>query len=60
MGDKFELLYLYKLINGNTTIPTRYVTKDGAKLGSYVNMQRTSQDQTSKTRISKLDSISFN
>jgi len=59
--SKFELLRLYKSTNGNTGVPKGYTTKEGVKLGDWVSKQRClhRQHQISTTRISMLDSISF-
>ena len=57
--NTFELLRLYKLINGDTNVPRRYVTKEGVKLGEWVYYQRLNKNKNSTTRISILDSISF-
>merc|ERR1740136_207151 len=59
--SKFELLRLYKSTNGNTSVPKGYTTKEGVKLGDWVSKQRClhRQHQISTTRISMLDSISF-
>ena len=55
----FELLCLYKLVNGYNKLPRSHVTKEGVKLGAWVNMQHTNQDSMLTNRISMLDSNSF-
>ena len=57
--NDFELMYLYKSVNGHNSVPRSNVTKEGVKLGAWVNMQRTNQDCMFINRISMLDSISF-
>ena len=57
--SKFKLLRLYKSSNGNTRVPRSYVTKDGVKLGIWVNTQRSRQYLMPMTRISLLNSILF-
>jgi len=57
--SKFELLRLYKSSNGNTSVPRSYVTKEGVKLGAWVTTQRACKSLMPTTRISMLDSISF-
>ena len=43
--NNFELLCLYKPINGNTSVPRSHVTKNQVKLGVWVNRTRTRQDR---------------
>jgi len=57
--NKFELLRHYESINGNTNVPKSYVTNEGARLGDWVINQRTKKNLMPMTRISMLDSISF-
>jgi len=57
--SKFEILRLYKSTNGNTNVSISYVTKEGVRLGEWVDRQRTNQDRMSTTRIRMLNSISF-
>jgi len=57
--SKFELLRLYKSINGNTNVPKLYSTKDGVRLGEWVSSQRSRKNRASACQINTLDSISF-
>jgi len=57
--NKFEQLRLYKSINGHTNVPKSYVTKEGVRLGDWVLAQRAKKNRIPTTRISTLDSISF-
>ena len=51
MENKFELLRPYISINDNTSVQTRYATKDGVKPGKWVEIQRGPQNKLSTNRF---------
>ena len=57
--SKLELMHLYKSISSNTSVPSRYRTKEGVMLDKWVDIQRIYQNLLSTTQISMLDYISF-
>jgi len=52
-------LALYKDREGHCSVPAKYKTPDGYRLGSWVSAQRLAQDKLSDERRGRLDTLGF-
>ena len=55
--EGYEQLKRYSDVEGNCHVPAKHVTKDGYRLGSWVNTQRTNKDKTLLERRQRLENL---
>jgi superfamily II DNA or RNA helicase len=57
--EHFASLQAFIAAEGHARVPRDFETKDGYKLGTWVNKQRAKKDNLSADRIQRLDSVGF-
>ena len=57
--DWYKMLEVYYQEYGDTEVPLSYKTKDGFKLGSWVNNIRTKKDKLTQEKRTKLELLNF-
>ena len=58
-NEGYELYKQYINEFNSTKVPQKYMTKEGFKLGQWVNTQKRSKTKMSPDRIAKLDELGF-
>ena len=56
-NKKIELLETYEKQNKTTNVPLAFITRDGTKLGQWVNSLRSSKEKISPEKINRLEAF---